>query len=133
MWVPTLGQEGALEAEMWAHSSILARKFHAWTEAPWGLKQWDMTKHTQRSTKSSRKHSEGLEQESDLDLIGNPLGYCVSNGWKRQVDFDYRASGIQVVKILWDNLDLKERRGVKEGNSLGQLVASKGLPEEFMS
>ena len=66
----------------------------------WGRKQWDMTKHTQHATKSSRRQSEGFEQESDLDVIGKLLGYCVRNGWKRQVDFDYRASGIQAVKIL---------------------------------
>lgn len=54
-------------------------------------------------------------------------------GGKGRWIFDYKANGIQVVKILWDNLDLKERRGVKEGNSVGQLVAREGLPEDFMS
>ena len=55
----------------------------------WDLKQWDMTKHTQSTTKSScaRSSLRVFEQESDLDLIGKPLGYCVSNGWERQVDF----------------------------------------------
>ena len=36
MWVPSLGQEDALEKEMATHSSILAWRI-PWTEEPGGL------------------------------------------------------------------------------------------------
>ena len=56
MWIWSLGQEDPLEEEVATHSSILIWKipsteeYHYQSTVPWGLKESDMTEHTQLQT-----------------------------------------------------------------------------------